>query len=238
MIRARGHRDPVRPPKTLKVSPAIAAGVTDRLWEVTDIVEMLEQGNWRTSSRNINSWSDNTPSGRAHSVSVMWRGGEVDTKKRRLMRCNGSRRNHRDGWQLVQNRSCQFTLLITINLYPYSCWRRRPQSNNAEYALSNVHENHHPAFMVEARPATRHVSPINECNRFCFTWSQVKRTAFIARFLAPRQQYHGKRRRINGLPSNDPRTLNFYKAITKMLCAIILNFYIEAAILRIPVQFS
>jgi hypothetical protein len=29
--------------QTLKASPAMAAGVSDKLWEVTDIVEMLEQ---------------------------------------------------------------------------------------------------------------------------------------------------------------------------------------------------
>lgn len=32
----------VRVHQTLKVSPAMAAGVTDRLWEMTDLVEMLE----------------------------------------------------------------------------------------------------------------------------------------------------------------------------------------------------
>jgi len=32
----------VRIHKTLKVSPAMAAGVTDRLWEISDLVEMLE----------------------------------------------------------------------------------------------------------------------------------------------------------------------------------------------------
>ena len=32
----------VRVHKTLKVSPAIAAGVTDRLWEISDLVAMLE----------------------------------------------------------------------------------------------------------------------------------------------------------------------------------------------------
>jgi hypothetical protein len=29
--------------QTLRVTPAMAAGVTDKLWEVSDIVEMLEQ---------------------------------------------------------------------------------------------------------------------------------------------------------------------------------------------------
>lgn len=32
----------VRLHKTLKVTPAMAAGVTDRLWEVSDIVKVLE----------------------------------------------------------------------------------------------------------------------------------------------------------------------------------------------------
>jgi hypothetical protein len=32
----------VRVHKTLKVSPAMAAGVSDRLWEISDLVEMLE----------------------------------------------------------------------------------------------------------------------------------------------------------------------------------------------------
>jgi hypothetical protein len=32
----------VRIHKTLKVTPAMAAGVTDRLWEVVDMVKVLE----------------------------------------------------------------------------------------------------------------------------------------------------------------------------------------------------
>ncbi len=32
----------VRIHKTLRVSPAMAAGVTDRLWEIGDIVKVLE----------------------------------------------------------------------------------------------------------------------------------------------------------------------------------------------------
>jgi hypothetical protein len=32
----------VRIHKTLKTTPAMAAGVTDRLWEVADIVDVLE----------------------------------------------------------------------------------------------------------------------------------------------------------------------------------------------------
>ena len=48
----------VRIHQTLKVTPAMAAGVTDKLWEVSDIVAMLEQ------SRNINSLCGNTQSAR------------------------------------------------------------------------------------------------------------------------------------------------------------------------------
>jgi hypothetical protein len=33
----------VRIHQTLKVTPAIAAGVTDKLWEMDDLVAMLEQ---------------------------------------------------------------------------------------------------------------------------------------------------------------------------------------------------
>jgi hypothetical protein len=32
----------VRIHQTLKVTPAMAAGVTDRLWEMSDVVEMIE----------------------------------------------------------------------------------------------------------------------------------------------------------------------------------------------------
>jgi hypothetical protein len=37
----------VRIHKTLKVAPAVAAGVTDQLWEVADMVNVLEA--WETS---------------------------------------------------------------------------------------------------------------------------------------------------------------------------------------------
>ncbi len=33
----------VRIHKTLKVTPAMAAGVTDKLWEISDVVSMLEE---------------------------------------------------------------------------------------------------------------------------------------------------------------------------------------------------
>jgi len=37
----------VRVHQTLKVSPAMAAGVTKRLWEMKDVVDMLEA--WETA---------------------------------------------------------------------------------------------------------------------------------------------------------------------------------------------
>ena len=40
----------VRIHQTLKVTPAMAAGVTDKLWEVFDIVEVLEQWELATSA--------------------------------------------------------------------------------------------------------------------------------------------------------------------------------------------
>ena len=39
----------VRVHQTLKISPAMAAGVTDRLWEIGDIVDMLES--WETKEK-------------------------------------------------------------------------------------------------------------------------------------------------------------------------------------------
>ena len=33
----------VRIHKTLRVTPAMAAGVTDKLWEISDVVAMLEK---------------------------------------------------------------------------------------------------------------------------------------------------------------------------------------------------
>ena len=39
----------VRIHKTLRVTPAMAAGVTDKLWEIGDIVEVLER--WEFNNR-------------------------------------------------------------------------------------------------------------------------------------------------------------------------------------------
>ena len=64
----------VRIHQTLKVTPAMAAGVSKKLWEVSDIVEMLEQ--WELSNFKP---EYQYAIGKGHSVSVLWRGGEVDT---------------------------------------------------------------------------------------------------------------------------------------------------------------
>jgi hypothetical protein len=50
----------VRIHQTLKVTQVMPAGLTDKLWEVSDIVAMLEHGNWRTTSPNIISWFAST----------------------------------------------------------------------------------------------------------------------------------------------------------------------------------
>ena len=39
----------IRIQKTLRVTPAMAAGVTDRLWEISDVVKVLED--WEGQQR-------------------------------------------------------------------------------------------------------------------------------------------------------------------------------------------
>ena len=41
------HYNFVRIHQTLKISPAMAAGVTDKLWEMSDMVKVLED--WESS---------------------------------------------------------------------------------------------------------------------------------------------------------------------------------------------
>ena len=57
----------------------MAAGVTDKLWEVSDIVEMLEQWELATFKPEYQFVVRQYAIGKGHSVSVLWRGGEVDT---------------------------------------------------------------------------------------------------------------------------------------------------------------
>ena len=61
------------------MTPAMAAGVTDKLWEMADIVEMLEQWELANFKPQYNFVVRQYAIGKGHSVSVMWRGGEVDT---------------------------------------------------------------------------------------------------------------------------------------------------------------
>jgi hypothetical protein len=69
----------VRIHQTLKVTPAMAAGVSKKLWEVIDIVEMLEQWELANAGPEYQFIVRQYMIGKGHSVSVMWRGGEVDT---------------------------------------------------------------------------------------------------------------------------------------------------------------
>jgi IS1 family transposase len=67
----------VRIHQTLRVTPAMAAGVTDKLWEMDDLVAMLEQ--WEHFKPEYQFVVRQYAIGKGHSVSVLWRGGEVDT---------------------------------------------------------------------------------------------------------------------------------------------------------------
>ena len=69
----------VRIHQTLKVTPAMAAGVTDKLWEMDDLVVMLEQWELANFKPEYQFVVRQYAIGKGHSVSVMWRGGEVDT---------------------------------------------------------------------------------------------------------------------------------------------------------------
>jgi hypothetical protein len=69
----------VRIHQTLKVTPAMAAGVSKKLWEITDVVEMLEQWEIANFKPEYNFVVRQYAIGKGHSVSVLWRGGEIDT---------------------------------------------------------------------------------------------------------------------------------------------------------------
>lgn len=69
----------VRIHQTLKVTPAMAAGVTDKLWEMNDLVAMLEQWELANFKPEYQFVVRQYAIGKGHSVSVLWRGGEVDS---------------------------------------------------------------------------------------------------------------------------------------------------------------
>ena len=57
----------------------MAAGVTDKLWEMEDLVAMLEQRELANYKPEYQFVVRQYAIGKGHSVSVLWRGGEVDT---------------------------------------------------------------------------------------------------------------------------------------------------------------
>ena len=69
----------VRIPQTLKVTPALAAGVSDKLWEVEDIVGLIEEFEQANHKPEYQFAVRQYAIGKGHSVSVLWRGGEIDT---------------------------------------------------------------------------------------------------------------------------------------------------------------
>lgn len=69
----------VRIHQTLKVTPAMAAGVTDKLWEMEDLVVVLEQWELANFKPEYQFVVRQYAIGKGHSVSVLWRGGEVDS---------------------------------------------------------------------------------------------------------------------------------------------------------------
>jgi IS1 family transposase len=67
----------IRIHQTLKVTPVMAAGVTDKLWEMDDLVAMLEQWELANQRPEYNFVVRKYDIGKGYSVSVLWRGGEV-----------------------------------------------------------------------------------------------------------------------------------------------------------------
>jgi hypothetical protein len=97
----------VRIHQTLRVTPAMAAGVTDKLWDVSDIVEMLEQWELANFKPEYQFVVRQYAIGKGHSVSVLWRGGEVDTifgfeKEEDALQWI---KEKSQGWLLEQNRA-------------------------------------------------------------------------------------------------------------------------------------
>jgi hypothetical protein len=78
-ISAERWSDDVRLSDLEPLTPAMAAGVTKMLWEVSDIVETLEQWELANFKPEYQFVVRQYAIGKGHSVSVLWRGGEVDT---------------------------------------------------------------------------------------------------------------------------------------------------------------
>jgi IS1 family transposase len=69
----------IRIHQTLRVTPAMAAGVTEKLWDMNDLVVMLEGWELANFKPEYQFVVRQYAIGKGHSVSVLWRGGEVDT---------------------------------------------------------------------------------------------------------------------------------------------------------------
>ncbi len=69
----------VRIHQTLKVTPAMAAGVTEKLWEMDDLVTVIEHWELANQRLEYNFVVRKYDIGKGYSVSVLWRGGEVDS---------------------------------------------------------------------------------------------------------------------------------------------------------------
>jgi transposase-like protein len=69
----------VRIHQTLKVTPAMAAGVTPKVWEMGDLVAIVED--WEVGNRRpeYNFTVRKCDIGKGYSIGVLWRGGKLDT---------------------------------------------------------------------------------------------------------------------------------------------------------------
>jgi hypothetical protein len=71
----------VRIHQTLKMSPAMAAGVSEKLWEVSDIVELVEQWEAANASSAIQFVVRKWAIGGGYYVMIIQRGDEIDSIK-------------------------------------------------------------------------------------------------------------------------------------------------------------
>jgi IS1 family transposase len=69
----------IRIHQTLKVTPAMAAGVTEKLWEMDDLVTVVEDWELANKQPEYNFVVRKYDIGKGYFISVLWRGGELDT---------------------------------------------------------------------------------------------------------------------------------------------------------------
>lgn len=79
----------------------MAAGVTNKLWEMEDLVGLLEQWDLANFKPEYQFVVRQYAIGKGHSVSVLWRGGEVDRvfgfASEHAMLWHGLGRSHKRG---------------------------------------------------------------------------------------------------------------------------------------------